>query len=150
MNTENKRFNPGSSEKSTHQVIHYLITLCLAWWNQVKFLEQVLREGYAHPSVNGMIMWAAWHAKGCYVMCLTDNSFKNLPVGTLVDKLIAEWKTHKTAATTGADGAVELDLPHGDYNLTVSHPSLGTNATVRAMTVDAAPLASERLINIKV
>lgn len=118
--------------------------------NQVKFLEQVLREGYAHPSVNGMIMWAAWHAKGCYVMCLTDNSFKNLPVGTLVDKLIAEWKTHKTAATTGADGAVELDLPHGDYNLTVSHPSLGTNATVRAMTVDAAPLASERLINIKV
>ncbi|BAF26329.1 endo-1,4-beta-xylanase 4 [Oryza sativa Japonica Group] len=118
--------------------------------NQVKFLEQVLREGYAHPSVNGMIMWAAWHAKGCYVMCLTDNSFKNLPVGTLVDKLIAEWKTHKTAATTGADGAVELDLPHGDYNLTVSHPSLGTNATVRAMTVDAASLASERLVNIKV
>uniref|UniRef100_A0A0E0QY12 GH10 domain-containing protein n=1 Tax=Oryza rufipogon TaxID=4529 RepID=A0A0E0QY12_ORYRU len=120
------------------------------WLTEVKFLEQVLREGYAHPSVNGMIMWAAWHAKGCYVMCLTDNSFKNLPVGTLVDKLIAEWKTHKTAATTGADGAVELDLPHGDYNLTVSHPSLGTNATVRAMTVDAAPLASERLINIKV
>uniref|UniRef100_I1QTP9 GH10 domain-containing protein n=1 Tax=Oryza glaberrima TaxID=4538 RepID=I1QTP9_ORYGL len=118
--------------------------------NQVKFLEQVLREGYAHPSVNGMIMWAAWHAKGCYVMCLTDNSFKNLPVGTLVDKLIAEWKTHKTAATTGADGALELDLPHGDYNLTVSHPSLGTNATVRAMTVDAASLASEHLINIKV
>uniref|UniRef100_A0A0E0B9D6 GH10 domain-containing protein n=1 Tax=Oryza glumipatula TaxID=40148 RepID=A0A0E0B9D6_9ORYZ len=120
------------------------------WLTEVKFLEQVLREGYAHPSVNGMIMWAAWHAKGCYVMCLTDNSFKNLPVGTLVDKLIAEWKTHKTAATTGADGAVELDLPHGDYNLTVSHPSLGTNATVRAMTVDAASLASEHLINIKV
>uniref|UniRef100_A0A0D3HCM8 GH10 domain-containing protein n=1 Tax=Oryza barthii TaxID=65489 RepID=A0A0D3HCM8_9ORYZ len=120
------------------------------WLTEVKFLEQVLREGYAHPSVNGMIMWAAWHAKGCYVMCLTDNSFKNLPVGTLVDKLIAEWKTHKTAATTGADGALELDLPHGDYNLTVSHPSLGTNATVRAMTVDAASLASEHLINIKV
>uniref|UniRef100_A0A0D9XIU4 GH10 domain-containing protein n=1 Tax=Leersia perrieri TaxID=77586 RepID=A0A0D9XIU4_9ORYZ len=118
--------------------------------NQVKFLEQVLREGYAHPSINGMIMWAAWHAKGCYVMCLTDNNFKNLPVGNVVDKLIAEWKTHKTAVTTGADGAVELDLPHGEYNLKVSHPSLGTTTAVHAMTVDAASSASEHQINIKV
>ncbi|KAJ1295907.1 hypothetical protein BS78_01G259300 [Paspalum vaginatum] len=67
--------------------------------SQVKFLEKMLREGYAHPNVDGMIMWAAWHANGngCYVMCLTDNSFKNLPVGNVVDKLIAEWKTHRTA-----------------------------------------------------
>ncbi|GJN39956.1 hypothetical protein PR202_gb29112 [Eleusine coracana subsp. coracana] len=80
--------------------------------NQVKYLEQVLREGYEHPTVGGMIMWAAWHANGCYVMCLTDNNFKNLPVGSLViiDKLIAEWKTHNTVATTDKNA---LKTHHG-------------------------------------
>ncbi|KAK3157407.1 hypothetical protein QOZ80_2AG0121540 [Eleusine coracana subsp. coracana] len=105
--------------------------------NQVKYLEQVLREGYAHPNVDGIIMWAAWHAKGCYVMCLTDSNFKNLPVGDLVDKLIAEWKTHRTAATTDENGAVLLDLPLGEYKFTVRHPSLHDDA-VDLMTVDSA------------
>ncbi|KAL6623007.1 hypothetical protein ACP70R_032886 [Stipagrostis hirtigluma subsp. patula] len=115
--------------------------------NQVKFLEQVLREGYSHPNVDGMVMWAAWHAKGCYVMCLTDNSFKNLPVGDLVDKLIAEWKTHKKAATADENGAVELNLPHGEYNFTVTHPSLNS-AAVHTMTVDAASSGSEYTISV--
>ncbi|EMS55293.1 Endo-1,4-beta-xylanase C [Triticum urartu] len=114
--------------------------------NQVKYLEQVLREGYAHPGVQGIVMWAAWHANGCYVMCLTDNSFKNLPVGALVDKLIAEWKTHATSATTDANGLVELDLAHGDYKLTVNHPS--SLAASHTITVDAA--SSEHTISLKV
>jgi GH35 family endo-1,4-beta-xylanase len=116
--------------------------------NQVKFLEQVLREGYGHPNVNGIVMWAAWHANGCYVMCLTDNSFKNLPVGNVVDKLIAEWKTHRTAATTDEKGTVELDLPHGVYNFTVTHPSVKGTAT-HIMTVDAASSASDHTITVK-
>ncbi|VAH39086.1 unnamed protein product [Triticum turgidum subsp. durum] len=113
--------------------------------NQVKYLEQVLREGYSHPGVQGIVMWAAWHANGCYVMCLTDNSFKNLPVGALVDKLIAEWKTHATSATTDANGLVELDLAHGDYKLTVNHPS--SLAASHTITVDAA--SSEHTISLK-
>ncbi|XP_073356379.1 endo-1,4-beta-xylanase 4-like [Aegilops tauschii subsp. strangulata] len=116
--------------------------------NQVKFLEQVLREGYAHPGVQGIVMWAAWHPYGCYVMCLTDNSFKNLPVGDLVDKLIAEWKTHKTSPATDANGMVELDLAHGDYKLTVDHPSQ-TTAVSHTMTVDAGSAASEHIISVK-
>uniref|UniRef100_A0A453KP14 GH10 domain-containing protein n=2 Tax=Aegilops tauschii TaxID=37682 RepID=A0A453KP14_AEGTS len=115
---------------------------------QVKFLEQVLREGYAHPGVQGIVMWAAWHPYGCYVMCLTDNSFKNLPVGDLVDKLIAEWKTHKTSPATDANGMVELDLAHGDYKLTVDHPSQ-TTAVSHTMTVDAGSAASEHIISVK-
>ncbi|KAI4990899.1 hypothetical protein ZWY2020_039270 [Hordeum vulgare] len=117
--------------------------------NQVKDLEQVLREGYAHPGVQGIVMWAAWHPYGCYVMCLTDNNFKNLPVGDLVDKLIAEWKTHKTSAATDANGMVELDLVHGDYKLTVNHPS-HTTAVSHTMTVDAASAASQHIITVKV
>jgi GH35 family endo-1,4-beta-xylanase len=109
---------------------------------QDKYLEDVLREGYAHPSVQGIVMWAAWHARGCYVMCLTDNNFRNLPVGNVVDKLIAEWRTHTKVATTDANGMVEVDLVQGEYNFTVSHPSLKEPA-VHAVTVDA-PLSSAR------
>ncbi|CAL4933003.1 unnamed protein product [Urochloa decumbens] len=110
--------------------------------NQVKYLEQVLREGFAHPNVDGIVMWAAWHASGCYVMCLTDNSFKNLPVGDLVDKLIAEWKTHRHVATTDGNGAVELDLPLGEYKFAVSHPTLKKDA-IHTMTVDTSSSVSE-------
>ena len=107
----------------------------------------MLREGFSHPNVDGIVMWAAWHAKGCYVMCLTDNNFKNLPVGDLVDKLIAEWKTHNKAATTDENGIVELNLPHGEYNFTVTHPSVMGATT---MTVDAASSASEHTITVRV
>ncbi|GJN20410.1 hypothetical protein PR202_gb07785 [Eleusine coracana subsp. coracana] len=117
--------------------------------NQVKYLEQVLREGYAHPNVDGIIMWAAWHAKGCSVMCLTDNNFKNLPVGDLVDKLIAEWKTHRIVATTDENGAVLLDLPLGEYKFTVRHPSLHGDA-VDLITVDSSASSSESQHTIRV
>ncbi|CAL4924550.1 unnamed protein product [Urochloa decumbens] len=117
--------------------------------NQVKYLEQVLREGFAHPNVDGIVMWAAWHASGCYVMCLTDNSFKNLPVGDLVDKLIAEWKTHRHVATTDGSGAVELDLPLGEYKFTVSHPTLKKDA-IHTMTVDtSSSVSEEHTISVK-
>jgi GH35 family endo-1,4-beta-xylanase len=116
--------------------------------NQVKYLEQVLREGFGHPNVDGIIMWAAWHAKGCYIMCLTDNNFKNLPVGDLVDKLIAEWKTHRKAATTDENGAMVLDLPLGEYEITVHHPSLDS-AVIHRMTVDSTSSESQHTIRVK-
>ncbi|KAM3401100.1 hypothetical protein ACQJBY_005722 [Aegilops geniculata] len=113
------------------------------------YLEEVLREGYGHPNVEGMVMWAAWHAQGCWAMCLTDNNFNNLPAGDRVDKLIAEWRTHPEGATTDANGVTELDLVHGEYNFTVTHPSLGSPA-VRTLTVDASSSAVEHTIDIKV
>uniref|UniRef100_J3N1Z6 GH10 domain-containing protein n=1 Tax=Oryza brachyantha TaxID=4533 RepID=J3N1Z6_ORYBR len=120
--------------------------------NQAQHLEEVLREGYGHPSVDGMVMWAAWHAQGCYVMCLTDNDFKNLAVGDVVDKLIAEWRTHPVAATTDADGLVELDLVHGEYNVTVTHhPSSPlVPSAVRTLTVEASSSASSSSVSGKV
>ncbi|CAL4941422.1 unnamed protein product [Urochloa decumbens] len=116
---------------------------------QERYLEEVLREGYGHPSVEGIVMWAAWHARGCYVMCLTDNSFRNLPVGDVVDKLIAEWNAHPKAATADANGQVKLDLVDGQYDLTVNHPSLRAPA-VRAVTVDASSSGQKHVIDIKV
>ncbi|KAJ1295868.1 hypothetical protein BS78_01G255800 [Paspalum vaginatum] len=115
---------------------------------QTTYPEEVLREGYGHPNVQGIVMWAAWHAKGCYVTCLTDNSFRNLPVGDVVDRLIAEWNTHPKEATTDANGVVQLDLVDGQYNLTVTHPLLKA-PTVHAVTVDASSSKLERVLYIK-
>ncbi|KAM0859374.1 hypothetical protein ACQ4PT_047288 [Festuca glaucescens] len=115
---------------------------------QVEYLEDVLREGYGHPNVEGIVMWAAWHKHGCYVMCLTDKDFNNLPAGNIVDKLIAEWKTHPEAATTDANGVAELDLVHGDYSFTVTHPSLHS-PTVHTLTVDASSSALEHALDIQ-
>ncbi|PUZ42317.1 hypothetical protein GQ55_9G573900 [Panicum hallii var. hallii] len=91
---------------------------------QVEFLEEVMREGFGHPGVKGIVMWAAWHAKGCYVMCLTDNNFRNLPVGDVVDKLLDEWRKVPEKPTTDAKGVFEAELFHGEYKVTVKHKSL--------------------------
>ncbi|CAM0881586.1 unnamed protein product [Alopecurus aequalis] len=115
---------------------------------QVEYLEDVLREGYGHPNVEGIVMWAAWHKQSCYIMCLTDGNFNNLPAGNLVDKLLAEWKTHPESATTDASGGAQLELVHGEYSFTVTHPSL-ESTTVHTLTVDGSSSALEHALDIK-
>uniref|UniRef100_A0A1D1YQM1 Endo-1,4-beta-xylanase C n=2 Tax=Anthurium amnicola TaxID=1678845 RepID=A0A1D1YQM1_9ARAE len=95
--------------------------------NQAHYLEQVLREAYAHPAVEGIIIWAARRPEGCYRMCLTDNEFRNLPTGDVVDKLIREWKTHQVVGTTDDNGIFEAQLFHGDYDVMISYPSLNSS-----------------------
>lgn len=56
-------------------------------------------------------------------MCLTDNNFKNLPTGDVVDKLISEWGKAEVLGTTDQDGLLELSLFHGDYKIQINHPS---------------------------
>lgn len=82
-----------------------------------------MREVFPHPGVKGIVLWAAWHAKECYVMCLTDN-FKNLPVGDVVDKLIEEWKAMPEDAKIDDKGVFEAELFNGEYSVTVKHKSL--------------------------
>ncbi|KAL4579984.1 hypothetical protein LXL04_016156 [Taraxacum kok-saghyz] len=83
--------------------------------NQAESLEQVLREAHAHPAVNGMVMWSAWSPEGCYRMCLTDNNFRNLPTGEVVDKIIKEFFSTVVMGTTDGNGFYETSLIHGDY-----------------------------------
>ncbi|KAI3707965.1 hypothetical protein L2E82_36932 [Cichorium intybus] len=85
--------------------------------NQAASLEQVLREAHAHPAVNGIVMWSAWSPKGCFRMCLTDNDFRNLPTGDVVDKIIREFFGAVATATTDGDGYYETSLIHGDYEV---------------------------------
>ncbi|CAL9146738.1 unnamed protein product [Musa hybrid cultivar] len=115
----------------------WLTELDVANSNESKYLEDILREAYSHPAVQGIVMWGAWHPQGCWRMCLTDNNFKNLPTGDVVDKLIFEWKSDNLAATTDADGLYRAELFHGEYKITVSHPS-SNSSSVRSFTLDSA------------
>nr|CAD1837817.1 unnamed protein product [Ananas comosus var. bracteatus] len=103
--------------------------------NQPKYLEAILREAYAHPAVQGIVMWTGWHPGPCDKMCLTDSNFKNTPAGNVVDKLIAEWKTRQAVGSTDKNGYFETQLFHGDYDIIISHPSV--NSSLQSLKVDS-------------
>jgi hypothetical protein len=89
---------------------------------QAGYFEQVLREAHSHPAIRGIVLWTAWSPQGCYRMCLTDNNFKNLPTGDVVDKLLNEWGKTTVSGTTDENGFLETSLFHGDYEMETSHP----------------------------
>ncbi|KAK8923527.1 hypothetical protein KSP39_PZI019741 [Platanthera zijinensis] len=99
--------------------------------NQAQYLEAILREGFSHPAVRGIVMWAGWHAEGCDRMCLTDNSFKNLPSGDVVDKLISEWRSETVVGRTDKNGIFEARLFHGEHEITVLQSSAGHYPLIR-------------------
>nr|ACL53900.1 unknown [Zea mays] len=117
--------------------------------SQAQHLEEVLREAYAHPAVQGIVIWSAWRPEGCYVMCLTDNSFNNLPQGDVVDRLIAEWRATPRAGSTDAQGYFEAELVHGEYKVTVSHPALNSSIS-RSVKVELGSGSDHYFIDMQV
>ncbi|XP_057721570.1 endo-1,4-beta-xylanase 5-like [Arachis stenosperma] len=53
-----------------------------------ELLEEILREGYSHPSVEGIIIFARAVIAGFKDMALTYENFHNTPADDVVDKLI--------------------------------------------------------------
>ncbi|KAI9075693.1 hypothetical protein K1719_042309 [Acacia pycnantha] len=101
---------------------------------QAQYLEEILRELHSHPKVEGIIMWTAWSPSGCYRMCLTDNNFKNLPTGDVVDKLLHEWGSNtQFKATTDPNGFFEANLYHGHYQVSVNNFTLAKHMQVIPM-----------------
>ncbi|XP_071691446.1 endo-1,4-beta-xylanase 5 [Rutidosis leptorrhynchoides] len=97
---------------------------------QATYLEEVLREGFSHPSVNGIMLWSALHQNGkCYQMCLTDTNFNNLPAGDTVDKLIKQWQTGFVKSQTDEHGAFSFYGFLGEYTVTASYGGKTTNST---------------------
>lgn len=84
-------------------------------------MEQVLREGFSHPFVNGIMLWTALHPNGCYQMCLTDNNLQNLPAGDVVDKLLKEWETGELKGKTDEHGSYSFFGFLGEYKATVTY-----------------------------
>lgn len=106
-------------------------------------MEEVLREVYSHPAVQGIIIWSGWRAENCAVnctgknctnMCLTDENFNILPNGYVVDKLLKEWRTDKAVGTTTSSGVLEFSLFNGDYLVSLVNPQNGEKLT-RNLTV---------------
>ncbi|EEF28229.1 Endo-1,4-beta-xylanase A precursor, putative [Ricinus communis] len=93
------------------------------------YLEQVLREGFSHPAVNGIMLWTALHSDGCYQMCLTDNNFQNLPAGDVVDNLLKEWKTGNINGYTDEHGSFSFSGFLGEYRISVQFGNAASNST---------------------
>ncbi|GKV20960.1 hypothetical protein SLEP1_g31000 [Rubroshorea leprosula] len=96
---------------------------------QAIYLEQVLREGFSHPSVNGIMLWTALHPKGCYQMCLTDDNFRNLPAGDVVDLLLKEWQTGEVEGQTDEHGSFSFYGFLGEYRIMVKYGNRTSNST---------------------
>uniref|UniRef100_A0A1D1XNF2 Endo-1,4-beta-xylanase A n=1 Tax=Anthurium amnicola TaxID=1678845 RepID=A0A1D1XNF2_9ARAE len=97
---------------------------------QATYLEEVLREGFSHPAVNGIVLWTALHPRGCYQMCLTDNDLHNLPAGDVVDKLLRDWETKEAAGSTDDHGTYSFDAFLGEYKVFVTHGNRSAESTL--------------------
>ncbi|KAK2974472.1 hypothetical protein RJ640_018637 [Escallonia rubra] len=116
--------------------------------SQAMYLEEIIREAYAHPAVKGIVMWASWRPEGCYQMCLTDNQFKNLPTGDVVDKFIAEWSHKGLLGVTDTAGFFDSSLFHGEYEVKISHPNIGNTTLVQLFEV-ASSASSQQTLHVK-
>ncbi|XP_066346439.1 endo-1,4-beta-xylanase 4-like [Miscanthus floridulus] len=97
---------------------------------QADYLEEVLREGFAHPSVDGIMLWTAMGANAsCYQMCLTDANFTNLPAGDVVDRLLGEWQTKEVLGATNDRGSFNFSAFLGEYRLSVTYLNRTADAT---------------------
>ncbi|KAK6120891.1 hypothetical protein DH2020_045364 [Rehmannia glutinosa] len=96
---------------------------------QAIYLEEVLREGFSHPAVNGIILWTAMRQGGCYQMCLTDSDFNNLPAGDTVDKLLKEWETGILEGQTDEHGSYSFFGFLGEYKLTANYGTKTVDST---------------------
>ncbi|KAI3835222.1 hypothetical protein MKW98_020338 [Papaver atlanticum] len=79
---------------------------------QASYLEQILREAHSHTAVEGIVLWAARNETG-------------------LDKLIDEWKPQISEGLTDSYGDFKTLLFHGDYDVTINHPSMNSTLSRR-------------------
>ncbi|KAH0767173.1 hypothetical protein KY290_003076 [Solanum tuberosum] len=119
--------------------------------NQAQFLDQIIKEVVGHPAVQGLLIWSAWTPNGCYKMCLTDNNFKNLATGDVVDKIRVSLTHEDLVGTTNGEGYFETSLFHGDYKAIVTHPTMVVSSFHHNLTVmpTTSESSSERVFSYK-
>ncbi|XP_039173977.1 endo-1,4-beta-xylanase 5-like isoform X2 [Eucalyptus grandis] len=99
--------------------------------NQAQYLEDVLREAYSHPGVEGIIMFAGPMYAGFNSTALTDMNFNNTLAGDVVDKLIQEWRSEDLEARADEEGFFSTTLLHGEYEITITDPISNSSSTSR-------------------
>ncbi|XP_013594464.1 PREDICTED: endo-1,4-beta-xylanase A [Brassica oleracea var. oleracea] len=115
--------------------------------DQVKYMEEVLREAYSHPAVQGIILYAGPEMSGFNKLTLADNDFNNTKAGDLIDKLLQEWQQepaeipveyheHNDEEQSRIIGfSPEVSLLHGHYTVTVTNPSMKNFSTTFSLEV---------------
>ncbi|KAL3356623.1 hypothetical protein AABB24_017335 [Solanum stoloniferum] len=97
---------------------------------QAVFLEQILREAFSHPSVNGIMLWTARSPGGCYQTCLTDEKFQNLPTGDVIDQLLLnEWTTGTKRGKTNEFGSYNFRGFLGEFKVSILYNRTIVNST---------------------
>ncbi|KAK3420408.1 hypothetical protein EUGRSUZ_G01209 [Eucalyptus grandis] len=96
-----------------------------------QYLEEILREAFSHPAVEGIIMFAGPAYTGFNATALTNKSFNNMPAGDIVDNLIKEWKSPDFEACTNDGGFFSTSLFHGEYEITITDPATNCSSTSR-------------------
>lgn len=85
------------------------------------FLEDFYRLAFAHPSVEGILMWGFWegdHWRGADA-ALMDADFTLNAAGQRYQALRAEWWTNE-AGTSDSNGEFAFTGYHGDYTVTLT------------------------------
>lgn len=62
-------------------------------------------------------------------MCLTDNNFRNLPAGNVVDKLLIEWQTGKMKGLSDEHGSYSFNGFLGEYMVIVKYGNRTATST---------------------
>ncbi|CAN7015749.1 unnamed protein product [Brassica rapa subsp. trilocularis] len=108
--------------------------------NQAKYIEEILREAYSHPAVEGIIIFAGPEVSGFDKLTLADKDFNITETGDVIDKLLKEWhqKTSDIPNIFMVDHENEeedVSLLHGLYNVNVSHPQIKNLSTSLCLEV---------------
>ncbi|KAK6241185.1 hypothetical protein SCA6_006574 [Theobroma cacao] len=98
--------------------------------NQAQYLEDILREAFSHPAVEGIIIFGGPEISGFDVMNLADTEFAATPAGKVVDKLIDEWKSGTRKLRADSRGLAQVSLFHGDYKVEIYHPLTNSSTTI--------------------
>lgn len=96
---------------------------------QAVYLEEVVREGFSHSAVEGIVMWAALRRGSCYQMCLTDGNFSNLATGEAVDRLLKEWRSDDVEGRTDERGSYSFFGFLGEFKVTAEYGNKTAGAT---------------------
>lgn len=117
--------------------------------NQAAYLDQILRELHSHGAVQGIVMWSAWSPQGCYAMCLTDNNFRNLATGDVVDRFRNGFVVAGNVnGTTDSDGFFQTSLFYGEYEAKITHPA--RNRFSVNQTISLAPNQESTVFRFKI
>lgn len=114
---------------------------------QAAYLEQNLRELHSHAAVQGIMVWSAWGPQGCYAMCLTDNDFRNLATGDVVDRFRNSFAVNWNGSTD-VNGFFETSLFFGEYEAKVTHPRGDEFSDVK--TIRLAPKEAANVFQFKI